>query len=56
MKSIHNGVKHCCEFSKFKATTKSILQQHVKSIHDGDQHNCDFCNYKASEKTQTQQH
>ena len=47
MKSVHDGVKHSCEFCDYMATTKSSLQQHVKSIHEGVKHSCEFCDYKG---------
>ena len=52
MMSIHEAVKHSCEFCEFKASTKGTLVRHAKSIHDGFKHYCEFCDsqYKITLK------
>ena len=56
MKSIHDGVEHIFEFCKYKATTRSNLQQRIKYIHDGVKHSSKYCDYKETRKSILQQH
>ena len=48
VKSIHDGVKHSCEFCEYKANRKSNLQQQFKSIHERVKYSCESCDYKAT--------
>ena len=50
VQSIHDGVKHSCEFCDFKATTKDNLQAHVHSVHEGVKYSCECCDYIATTK------
>ena len=50
VQSIHDGVKHSCEYCNYKATAKGSLKIHVQSVHEGVKHSCECCEYKATKK------
>ena len=56
MQSIHDGVKHSCEYCDYKATTKGNLQAHVQSVHEEIKYSCESCDYKETTKSNLKKH
>ena len=40
--SVHDEVKHFCEYYDYKAATKGSFQTHVQSVHEGVKHSYDY--------------
>ena len=56
MQSIHDRVKHSCEYCNYKASQKGHLQALVQSVHEGVKHSCECCDYKGTTKSILRKH